>query len=137
MPSLLGNGTTIALTAPAVTIGAIISIQPGGQSIEAIDDDSLAVTGDHEFIFGKLRMNGPEILTGIFDPDDVPIASPTPSTITLTYPPKSGQTNGATKAGTGALVRVDPSPIENDVRLLVEIELHWDGKTGPTRTDGA
>jgi hypothetical protein len=137
MPSLLGNGTTIALTSPSVTIGSVVSIQQGGQSVEPIEDDHLGATGDHEFIYGKLRMNGPEVIVAIFDPDDVPVASPTPSTITLTYPPKTGQTNGATKAGTGALIRCDPQSIENDQRLLCEIELHWDGKTGPTRADGS
>ena len=137
MPSLLGNGTTIAFTSPTVTVGAVTQIQQGNQSIAAIEDDSLAVTGDHEFIFGKLRMNGPERLTAIFDPDEVPVTSPTPSTCTLTYPPKTGQTNGATKAGTAAIIDVQPSPIENDARLLVEFEVHWDGKTGPTRTDGS
>lgn len=135
--SLLGNGTTFVISSPSVTIGSVVSIQPGEQSIAEIDDDSLAVSGDSELIFGKLRKNGSVELTCIFDPDEVPVVSPTPSTGTLTYPPKSGQTNGATRAGTGAVTSVAESPIENDTRLLVTIRFTWDGKTGPTRTDGS
>jgi hypothetical protein len=136
MASLLGNGTTFAITTPSVAIGAVVNITPGNRAVASIDDDSLAVTGDHELIPGLLKSNGPDTLTCIFDPDDVPEPG-TVATGTLTYPPKTGQTNGATKAGTGFIMDVQEQAIENDTRVLVQFQWQFDGKTGPSRADGS
>jgi hypothetical protein len=131
--SLLGNAATFALSSGSV--GLIVSIDPEEETIEAIPDDDLSITGNHQKKPGLLTMIGEMQLVCVFNPDSVP-AKGTVVTGTLTYAPRTGQTNGAVRAGTGFVVKRKVQSIENDTRVLINIAFQFDGKTGPTYTAG-
>jgi len=134
--SILGNGTTFVLTSPAGSVGLIVSLDPEEESIVDVPDDSLATTGEHELIPGKLTAITPMKGVSVFDPDAVP-AKGAVVTGTVTYPVRTGQTVGGTRAGTGYINRRKVTAIENDTRVLVEWDFQWDGKTGPAYTSGS
>ena len=132
--SLLGNGTTLGFSAGGV--GTVVSIEPEEESIVAVPDDSLATTTSHQVLPGKLTTIGEMSGVSVFNPDDVP-ALKTVVTATLTYPPRTGQTVGAVRAGTGFLTKRKTTAIENDTRVLLEWSFQFDGKTGPSYTAGS
>jgi hypothetical protein len=131
--SLLGNGTTFALSSGSV--GTIISISPEEESIVAVPDDDLSTSTNHQKKPGQLTEIGEMELVCVFNPDSVP-ALKTVVTGTLTFAPRTGQTNGAVRAGTGFIAKRKVQSIENDVRIVVNISFQFDGKTGPTYTAG-
>lgn len=132
--SLLGNGTTLTFSSGGV--GYIVSIDPEEESIVAIPDDAINTTNTHQVIPGKLTTVGEMSGVSIFNPDDVP-ALKTVVNATLTYVPRTGQTNGAVRAGSGFLTKRKVTSIENDVRVLLNWSFQWDGKTGPSYTAGS
>lgn len=131
--SLIPNGTTFTFSAGGV--GTVVSITPEEESIATIPDDNLATAGHHEVLPGKLitvtEMSG----VSVFNPDDVPALGAI-VTATLTYPPRTGQTNGAVRAGTGFLTKRQVTEIENDTRVLLNWSFQFNGKTDPTYTAG-
>jgi hypothetical protein len=133
---ILGNGTTFVLTSPSGTVGLIVSIDPEEESITDVPDDNLATVDVHELIPGKLTSITPMKLVCVFDPDSVP-PTKTLYTGTVTYPVRTGQTVPGTRFGTGYINRRKVTSIENDTRVLVELDFQWDGKTGPSYTPGS
>jgi hypothetical protein len=131
--SLLGNGTTIVLSTGA--IGLVVSIRPEKESLPVIPDDDLSVTGNHQCIPGKLTTIGDTQLVAVFNPDSVP-AKGTVVTFTQTYAPRTGQTSGAVRAGTGFIFEREVQEIANDTRVLINLSFQFDGKTGPTYASG-
>ncbi len=132
--SLLGNGTTLVFSAGGV--GVVVSLDPEEESVASVPDDSLATVGHHEVIPGKLITAGEMSGVSVFNPDDVP-ALGTVVTATLTYVPRTGQTVGAVRAGTGFLTKRKVTAIENDSRILLNWSFQFNGKTDPTYTAGS
>jgi len=135
--SLLGGGTTFAFSSGGV--GTIVSMDPEEESIAAVDDTSLATSAAQfaaQAIPGKRRETSEMSGVSVFDPDTVP-ALGTVVTGTLTYLPRTGQTVGAVRAGTGFLTKRKVTSIENDARILLNWSFQFDGKTGPTYTAGS
>lgn len=133
--SLRGNGTTFVLSSGAV--GTIVDFEPGEESLAVIDDDGIAQTGAHQSIFGLRPKLGPDKLMAVFNPDALPTMDGTPLTGTLTFAPRTGQTVGATRAGTGAIISRKIGKLAIDERVLMEVSFQQDGKTGPTYTSGS
>jgi hypothetical protein len=125
--SLLGNGTTFVLSAGSV--GTIVDMDLPEEVIAIINDDSLAVTTQHELIGGKLTEVGQMTGNVIFNPDSMPPISRTSVTGTITFQPRTGQTTGATLAGTGFVFRRKPTSVENESRIMCEFGFQFDGKT--------
>lgn len=143
--SLYGNGATFTLSAGVVD--TIISITPGRESITVIPDDYLGVVDAHEVIPGLVATYEPITINCIADIDTlasttVGVGATNPPALgkvvtgTLTFRPQTGQTTGATLAGTGFLVERQVSPLETDSRVTIEYVWQWDGKTGPAYTAG-
>lgn len=124
--SLLGNGTTFVLSSGSV--GTIVDMDLPEEVIAIINDDSLATTNQHEVIGGKLAEIGQLTGTVVFNPDSMPPISRTPVTGTVTFQPRTGQTVGATLAGSGFVFRRKPTSVENEARILCEFGFQFDGK---------
>jgi hypothetical protein len=131
--SLLGNTTTFALSSGSV--GTILSMKPGKQSIAVIPDDGLATTSNHQVKPGLLTTYDMDELTVVFNPDSIPTKGSV-VTGTVTFAPRTGQTVGATKAGTGFVCGFEEQEIANDTRIVATVNWQFDGKTGPTYTAG-
>jgi len=131
--SVYGNGSTFALSSGSV--GTIISIDPPEESITDIPDDSLGVTEYHELIPGLVSSLGKMTINTIADLDSV-AALGAVVTGTLTFRPQTGQSSGATYIGTGYISRRKVSALETDVRVMIEYDFQFDGKTGPAYTAG-
>lgn len=132
--SLLGNGTTLTLSSGSV--GTVISIDPEEESIVSVPDDDLSTATNHKKLPGKLTEIGEMNIVAVFNPDAVP-ALKTISTATLTYQPRTGQTTGAVRAGTGYISKRKVTSIENDTRVMINLSFQFDGGTGPTYTAGS
>jgi len=144
--SIVGNGSMFSLSSGSV--GTIISITPGRESIEDIPDDYLAVADAHEVIPGLVVTYESMTILCIADIDDLAgstVGIPTPNppalgkvvTGTLTFRPQTGQTSGATLAGTGYVKERMVGELSTDTRVVIEYVWRWDGKTGPAYTAGS
>jgi len=131
-----GTGATITCVTSGFTarwrqIGAL------EESVAVLDDTPLSAVGHMEKVPGDLIDLGPMELEVFWDPD---VAGPTlgvPESMILTFPLKSGQTNGATRTGTGFFsARTSPVLNVND-RQIGTFVVQMDGKTSPTVTPGS
>ena len=62
-----------------------------------------------------------------------------PESITITYPLRTGQSVAATLAGTGFVKKRKSADLEKggDALMMGELEIRWNGLTGPTFTAGS
>jgi hypothetical protein len=144
--SMYGNGATFTVTGTNATVGTIISIKPGAESVDDIPDDYLGVVDQHEMIPGLVVHQGKYRISAIFNPDTIAandVASPhvipalgIVSTGTLTFRARTGQTSGATLIGTGYLSNREVSELATDQRVTIDFDWQFDGKTGPAYTAG-
>lgn len=140
--SIKGTGTTItfAFYAPfASTSFAARYQQIGGftETLEVLDDTALSSTTTMEYEVADLRSLEPIECTIFTDPDvDIPIGKK--ALVTITYPPKSGQTNGARLTASGFISsRAAPDIVSNQL-LMSQVTLQLDGKTTkPTVAPGS
>ncbi len=130
-----GTGSTIAFGTSSYSVN-VTNISISGEEVPVIDATHMGTTGYREKIFGDL-VEPPEVTVEIFyDPDEPPIVSGAVETITITFPPGTGQATGANIAGTGKIVSWDNSiPLEDIMTGTYTVK--FDGYTGPTYTDGS
>lgn len=130
----IGNGATLTLSGSTNSY-SIVSINPGGQSIESIDVSHLGST-DKEYIPGGLIETPEGTATVLFSVGtDLP-APGTTHTVTVTFPlaPSQTTTNRATFVGTGFITMRSYPELVNDTVQEAEIGWKLDGGTGPTFT---
>lgn len=133
-----GNGATLTLSADTTSY-AIVSISPGGQSIEMLETSLLATTGDKLYIPGDLKETPEGSAQLLFNATHgLPTVGST-HTITITFPlgPDQTTTTKATLAGTGFITSVEYPEMVNDQVMTATIGWKMDGDTGPTFTAGA
>ena len=70
-------------------------------------------------------------------PDKPAPSTDVPSTWVITFPPKIGQTNGATITLTGCITSDDSGDKKQGDRSMSKAVLTPDGKTGPTFAVGS
>lgn len=132
-----GHGATLTLSGSTNSY-TIVSINPGGQSVESIDVTHLGST-DKEYLPGDVIETPEGSATVLFDVGtDLP-APGTTHTITVTFPLAATQTttNKATFAGTGFITMRSYPELVTDTAQQAEIGWKLDGGTGPTFTAGA
>lgn len=140
--SILGTGSTIAFAFAAPNqalsfVGKYRQIGGLGRSVPVLDDTTLASTGYMEKRAGDLKDIEP-IDCEIFADPDVEVPVGLLATITITYQPKSGQTNGATLVGTGFISSESEGAKVPNEQVISTYQLQFDGKvTKPTRTAGS
>lgn len=131
---MLGNGATFTLNTGSV--GTIISLDPPEETIGEVNDDSLGTTDFHEFVAAKVADTSPLTGVAVFNGGTLPSLG-TQLTGTITYPLGTGQTTGATFAGTGFFTRRKIGELALDSRVVLEFSFRFDGKTGPAYTAGS
>ncbi len=109
---------------------------------ERLDDSHLGLAEGAHMTSVPADLIGSNEFTGIYEFDqsaDVqpPIDQP-PETITITYQKKTGEATAATLAGTGYIIRRKGPDIEVNATDIMqgEVDIVFDGKTGPTYTAG-
>lgn len=131
--SFLGTGTTITMvflapnasqtfTAKYRQIGAI------PRSVEVIDDTHLGSTGYREKRPGDLKDVEP-IECEIFANPGVEVPLGKPATITITYPPGPGQTNGPVFTASAFLSQDSGAAASPGAQMISTYQLVIDGKT--------
>lgn len=132
---ITGNTATIVFGTSAWT-GAIIEITGLPEEVPVLNKSTLSTSGDEELMPGDLTARTPITIRAYADMDNMPPLK-TVETTTITYQKKSGQTNGATLAGTGFINSRTGPTNQNNQLCIVEFTFQFDGVTGPTYTDGA
>jgi len=125
MAAQTGNGTTLVLATDG-TIGSIISMSGLSEDLPALDDTDLDTTSYMEMIPGDLMSLEPISVSVYWDGSSVPPTPGTVQTITIT------DSNSNTLSGTGFITNRSGPTHENNERLVGEITMQFDGKTGPT-----
>lgn len=142
MPGDTGNGATITFSVSGLTLG-VYSMKINGEEIPAIEDSLLTDTGYEKYIPGDLKKPMTIDVRYRFNPDVwATLGYATPATrtndvVTVTFPPGSGQTNGATLAGTAFIVKNGEVELANNKIMEGNLTVHYDGITGPTKTAGS
>jgi hypothetical protein len=134
--SISGTGATLTFGGSAF-VANIISI--GGLEItrEALDDTTLATSGDFmtkvQAELGELS----EIEVSYYFDDEsgVPDETAAAASIVLTFP-QGDLFSAANLTGTGFATSVKYPDLENNTLMVGTAKLQFDGKTGPTWTDG-
>ena len=118
-----GNGTSITFGSSSWS-GQFTSVRRAGETRPAIDSTNLATTTARTFIAADLVDRGSLECDIQYDPDDPPPTNSVAETITLTFPVPSGQSNGATIAGTGFITDHDLDIPEGDI-MTGSITIKW------------
>ena len=104
-----GLGATLTLgTSTWDTAAVITSITPDAITREALDTTHLGTTTAKTFIPSDLRDNGGFSIEFIADAATSTPPMAAAETVTITYPPPSGSTNGATIAGSAFCTEYTP-----------------------------
>ena len=98
-----GTGTTIAFGTSTSFDAQVTGLKINGEEVPVIDVSHMGTTGTRSKMFGDLKENVTVDVDMHYDPSET-IPTGVSQTITLTFPIPSGSTNGATLAGTGAVV---------------------------------
>ena len=132
-----GHGATLTLSGSTNTY-QIVSITPGGQSIESLDVTHLGSGTTKQYIPSD-AMETPEGTVSVLFKQGVDLPAPAVThTITVTFPLGPSQTTTilATFVGTGFITsRVYPELMTDTVQRG-EITYKMNGLTGPTFTPG-
>lgn len=137
-----GTGTTItfSFSAPFASTsfsGRYQQIGGLGESLEVLDDTHLGSTVTKEYEVADL-MDLEPIECTVFTDTDVSIPIGKKALITITYPPKSGQTNGARLSATGFIASRTGPDVQVNQHLMSNFSIQFDGKTTkPTITVGS
>jgi len=124
-----GNGATIAFASSSNGALRLVRIGEWTEEIPSLDDNDLSITaGSHmQFCRGSLIEHGPIDIDVAIDPDTQGDFSFAEEQITITYPPGSGQTNGATLIGLGWLQRRSSGTLESNTRAEGSFAIHFKG----------
>ena len=140
--SQMGTGATIAFVFLAPNASKTFSaayrqIGAVGRSVPVLDDTILTSSGYMEKRAGDLIDLSP-VQCEIFADPGVEIPLGLPATITITYAPKTGQTNGPTFAASGFISQDDGAAAAPGAQMQGSYTLQFDGKTTkPTWTPGS
>lgn len=132
-----GNGASLTLSADTNSY-SVVSISPGGLSIEALDISTLGSTSQMEYIPGDLA-DTPELTAELlFEKDTgLPTVGST-HTVTITFP-LSATTNTnatpATLAGKGFVTAIEYPELVNNQVMRSNITIKFDGGGGDTTTN--
>lgn len=137
-----GNGAALTLSEDTNSY-SVVSISPGGLSVESLDVSTLASSSQMEYIPGDLA-DTPEVSAEILF--EVGTGLPTVGsthTITVTFPvgPEQTTTTAATLAGTGFVTAVEyPELVNNQVQrsnITLKFNGGHDSGTAATFTAGS
>lgn len=132
----VGTGATITLGTSTYDVN-IESISQGDSSVPIIDTTHLGTTGARTKIFGELIDWASIDVTAQLDTallDSMKTALGVSQSVTITFPPKSGETAGATAAFTGGIASHNWSvPLEDKMMVGFTIAVLGD----ITFTDGS
>lgn len=140
--SVKGTGTTITFSFAAPFAATSFSgryqqIGGLGESLEVLDDTHLGSTTTKEYEVADL-MDLEAFECTIFTDPDVSVPIGKKALITITYPPKSGQTNGARLSATGFISTRTGPDVQVNQLLMGTFAIQFDGKgTKPTITVGS
>ena len=112
------------------------SIEFGGQTIEALDASSLASTGFIEKLVSDLADAGTVTVQYHWDTADDILTIGTTSSLTVTFPKRTGEATAANMAGTAIVTDVTPPALHRGEIQVGSVTFEWDGYTGPTYTKG-
>ena len=127
-----GNGAT--LTLPGSYSVAIISIDPGAETLESLDVSTLATTSVHDMMPSDLKKVGECTVKFKWVSTTAAPTLGTVGTCTITLPTWQSLTNAPTYSGTGYLTSWKPPTLENGKLMDGELKFQFDGDTGPTYT---
>ena len=99
----IGTGTTVAFATSTTFDAQVTGLKIGGEEVPVIDVSHMGTTGTRAKMFGDLKEAVTVDVDMHYDPSET-IPTGTSQTITITFPVPTGLTNGATLAGTGAIV---------------------------------
>lgn len=134
MAALNAQGTTIAFGTSSFT-AQVLEITPPSVSRDSKDTTHLGTTTARTNEPAKLVTPGVMRLRIRHDPDEQPPYKGPAETITITYPVKSGDTNGATLAFSGWVSSYQPGGAMVDELMEAELEVQMSGDI--TFTDGS
>lgn len=131
-----GNSTTLVFGTSSFT-PVLVSADGLEETLEALQDSDLSTTNYHTMAPADLKEISPLTCAIRWENGDVPPIG-TVEPITFTFPLESGQTVGATLAGTGFISgRTGPNLANNEI-AEGSITIQFDGKsTEPTYTVGS
>ena len=124
-----GLGATLTLGTSTWEANAVItSITPDAITREALDTTHLGTTTAKTFIPTDLRDNGGFSVEFIADAANT-VCPPmsTAETVTITYPPPSGSTNGATISGSAFCVEYTPQSAAPGELMKGSAKWKWTG----------
>lgn len=130
-----GNGATLTFgTTSLALLWETISI--GEESIEMLDVSVLATTAFQEMIASDLKQTPEVTVTFVTNTIGAHVAvGAAPETITITAPQRTGETGGATYAGTAVITSFKRfGELANGTIQKGELKFKYDGDTGPTWT---
>ena len=132
-----GNGATITFATSGFT-PLLVTIDGLEQTLEALQDSTLATTNVHTYCPADLSEISPMSATIRWEQDDVPPLDGTIELITITYQLESGESTAATLAGSGFITGRRSPDLANNEIAEGTFTLMFDGKaTEPTYTPGS
>lgn len=121
-----GNRTTVAFSSGFTARTTMVD--PGEQSRASLADSDLLTEGYEKFIPGDLVDPGELQLEFFYDPDGPrPAVTGVEETITITYRPPAGKTNGATHVGKGFVTKWKPGSSKNNEQIQGGAVWKWSG----------
>ena len=101
----------------------------------------LAVNSKATYVPGDIVHHEPVPVRYEYNPSfsTFPPLTNDPETITITYPLRTGQSVAATTAGSAFVKKRKSASLEKggDQLMMGELEIRWNGLTGPTHTAGS
>lgn len=131
-----GNGATLAFATSGFT-PLVVSIDGLEETIEALQDSTLATTNTHTYCPADLSEISPMSAAIRWEQDDIPPLG-TVELITLTYQLESGEGTAATLVGSGFITGRRSPDLANNEIAEGTVTFMFDGKaTEPTYTAGS
>lgn len=137
-----GQGITVAFATSSFT-ASLVFVGRTEQTRGALEDSHLGLASGSEMTFvpADLIDAGEFVIRFLWNQSfsTFPPITGAAESITITYPLKTGETTGATLAGTGFLTRSAGPDVEINATGVMQGEatVKWNGKTGPTYTAGS
>lgn len=129
-----GLGATLVFSGDIVLTGLRIrSIGALRESVEALDDTALDSLGYYEVVPDDLLKTDPVQLETYYDGKKT-IPTGVCGTMTITFPLLPTETTPATVTGTGFIVDHSKPSLAPGQRLITNLTIQFDGKTGPAFT---
>lgn len=134
------DGAGITLTNAGITWDSDIVIKSLGGlkwTRQMLDDTPLSATTQESMVIATLKKYESLEIEYFADPNKPAPSDGALGTWVITFPPKIGETNGATITFTGAIIMDDTGDMKQGDRRISKATLMPDGKTGPTFAAGS